>query len=33
MVLTCGFVWGSFVLLLGYAIRREREKARSAEAG
>jgi hypothetical protein len=27
MVLTCGFVWGGFVVLLAYGIRREREKA------
>ena len=27
MVLICGFVWGGFLLLLGYAIKREREKA------
>jgi hypothetical protein len=26
MLLTCGFVWGGFVLLLSYAIRSERKK-------
>ncbi|UCC71198.1 MAG: MetS family NSS transporter small subunit [Gemmatimonadota bacterium] len=27
LVLTCGFVWGGFLLLLTYGIRKEREKA------
>lgn len=27
MVLTCGFVWGGFLALLAYGIKREREKA------
>jgi hypothetical protein len=26
MTLTCGFVWGGFLVLLGYAIHREKEK-------
>lgn len=27
MVLTCGFVWGGFLLLLTHAVRSERQKA------
>ena len=33
MVLTCGFVWGGFLVLLGYGIRREKEKQASGDAG
>jgi hypothetical protein len=33
MIVTCGFVWGGFVLLLSYAIRREREKKGTGVAG
>jgi hypothetical protein len=29
MALTCGFVWGGFLLLLTYGIRKEREKVRA----
>jgi hypothetical protein len=32
MVLTCGFVWGGFLLLLNRAIRKEREKAKEGQA-
>jgi hypothetical protein len=27
MALTCGFVWGGFLVLLTFGIRKEREKA------
>ncbi|UCF20089.1 MAG: methionine/alanine import family NSS transporter small subunit [Gemmatimonadota bacterium] len=27
MLLTCGFIWGGFLILLAYAIRRERDKS------
>lgn len=33
MIATCGFVWGGFVVLLSYAIRREREKQNNGTAG
>ncbi|NIR45670.1 MAG: MetS family NSS transporter small subunit [Gemmatimonadetes bacterium] len=33
MILTCGFVWGGFVFLLRYGIRREREKQGIDAAG
>jgi hypothetical protein len=32
MLLTCGFVWGGFLLLLSYAIRMEREKTEGGNA-
>ncbi len=28
MVLTCGFIWGGFLVLLTHGIRKEREKER-----
>jgi hypothetical protein len=27
MTLTCGFIWGGFLVLLTWGIRKEREKA------
>ncbi len=33
MILTCGFVWGGFVFLLSYGIRREREKQGTDASG
>jgi hypothetical protein len=30
MALTCGFVWGGFLVLLTFGIRKEREKAGDA---
>ncbi|UCC81721.1 MAG: MetS family NSS transporter small subunit [Gemmatimonadota bacterium] len=27
MALTCGFIWGGFLVLLTYGIRKERQKA------
>jgi hypothetical protein len=32
MVLTCGFVWGGFLLLLTHAVRSERRKAGKGQA-
>ncbi|MEE9133855.1 MAG: MetS family NSS transporter small subunit [Gemmatimonadota bacterium] len=32
MILTCGFVWGGFALLLTYAIQREKEKTKEGRA-
>jgi hypothetical protein len=33
MLLTCGFIWGGFLLLLLYGIRRERQKAERGATG